>query len=151
MAAPIMTGSGTDFSLIAYRKRPNVVADVFSFTTAGQYGIDNTENQVADVEKINVFPNPYFGGNTEEITGLQHFIRFTHLPEECTIRIFNLAGELVRTLEHTETQFEEWNMQNEWDIPVASGMYIAHVDCGALGEKVLKMAIITAAERLRNY
>jgi hypothetical protein len=129
----------------------NTSSDAFSFSTSGLEPLATDSLAQVDIDRINVFPNPYFGANEEELTGLQHFVRFTHLPEECTIRIFNLAGELVRTLEHDGTQFEEWNMQNEFDVPVASGMYIAHIDCGDLGEKILKMAIITAAERLRNY
>jgi hypothetical protein len=59
---------------------------------------------------------------------------------------------LIRTLEHNDgTQFEEWNLENGYQIPVASGIYIVHMDCGALGERILKVALIMTEERMRQY
>ncbi|MBN1781449.1 T9SS type A sorting domain-containing protein [bacterium] len=145
-------GAG-DFNMYIYASKINSPADVFSYSTAGLGVQANNGFQKDDVKKINVFPNPYFGANVEEVEPLEHFVRFTHLPDEgATIRIYNLAGELVRTMEHDNgTQFEEWNLLNEYDIPVASGMYIVHVDCGDLGEKILKLALVMAEERLRQF
>jgi hypothetical protein len=132
--------------------KPNRPGDAFTFSTAGfepETGVDSAKE---DVLKINVFPNPYFGANAEETRTLDHFVRFTHLPPRAILRIYTLSGELVRTLEHGNgTQFETWNLQNYADIPVASGMYVVHVDCGSLGQKVLKLALIMAEERLRQY
>lgn len=141
-----------DYNIYVYASKPNSAADVFSFTTAG-IGVEKSDAySKADVAKINVFPNPYFGNNVEETRALEHFVRFTHLPPKATLRIFNLAGELVCTIEHdNNTQFETWNLQNYASIPVASGMYIVHVDCGNLGQKVLKLALIMTEERLRQY
>jgi hypothetical protein len=31
-----------------------------------------------------------------------------------------------------------WDLKNNARVPIASGLYIIHVDCGELGEKVLK-------------
>jgi hypothetical protein len=31
-----------------------------------------------------------------------------------------------------------WDMKNQARVPIASGIYIIHVDAGELGEKVLK-------------
>jgi len=132
--------------------KPNSAADEFAFSTAGFQPKSGTDLEKADIARINVFPNPYFGANVEETRALDHFVRFTHLPPTATIRIYTLAGELVQTLNHSnQTQFETWNLQNMASIPVASGMYIAHIDCGKLGEKVLKLALIMAEERLRQY
>jgi hypothetical protein len=141
-----------DWNLTVYAAKPNSDTDVFAFSTNGKGAQASDAYSMEDVKKINVFPNPYFGANVEEIRALDHFVRFTHLPPTATIRIYTLAGELVRTLNHSnQTQFETWNLQNMASIPVASGMYIAHVDCGKLGEKVLKLALIMAEERLRQY
>ena len=52
----------------------------------------------ADVDKLNVYPNPYIGYNTQELNRYARFVTFTHLPTTATIRIFNLAGILIRTL-----------------------------------------------------
>lgn len=103
---------------------------------------------------INVFPNPYMAQNVMETNPLNRFVTFTHLPNECTIRIFTVNGDLIRTLDHGPNggPFEEWDLRNEHDIPVASGMYIAHLDLGdGLGEKILKLAVFMPEERLDLY
>ena len=70
---------------------------------------------------------------------------FTHLPEAdgtATIRVFNLSGQLVRKLDHNNgTQYEEWDLTNNFNVPVSSGMYIAHI-VPDQGDKVLKIAIV---------
>jgi hypothetical protein len=49
------------------------------------------------------------------------------------------------------SQFMQWDLLNQQRLPVASGMYILHVDMGDLGVKVLKCAIIQEQQFLRNY
>lgn len=99
-------------------------------------------------EKINVYPNPYFGQNIMERIPTSRFITFTHLPEEAKIRIFNLAGEFIRTIEHTTGNTERWDLRNEAGIPVASGIYLVHLEMKEIGNKVLKLAILMPQERL---
>jgi len=109
------------------------------------------------INEINVFPNPYFGFNKLESDKYDRWVRFTHLPTNVTvtIRIFNLAGILVRTLQQlpsaSSSQFMDWNLLNEHQLPVASGMYIAFIDCGPLGTKTLKLAIIPEQQFLDHY
>lgn len=80
----------------------------------------------------------------------QH-VTFNNLPPRATIRIFNLAGHLVRTLRKEDaSQFLEWDLQNEDRWLVASGMYICHVELPDLGvSKVLKLGIVAAKEEVR--
>jgi hypothetical protein len=146
-----LPANGTVIRFIS--NKANQPEDVFAFSTAGYEPTSSDALAKEDIKKINVFPNPYFGTNVEETQPLVHFVRFTHLPKTgVTLRIYNLAGDLVRTLEHdNNTQFEEWDLLNSFDIPVSSGMYIVHVDCGDLGEKILKLALIMPEERLRAY
>jgi len=144
--------NAASFSMKIYASKPNSDKDVFTFSTNGKGAVKTFAYSKEDIAKINVFPNPYFGANIEETRTLQHFVRFTHLPPTATIRVYTLAGELIRTLQHTDgSQFEQWNLQNDFSIPVASGMYIVHVDCGKMGERVLKMAVLMAEERLRQF
>jgi hypothetical protein len=42
---------------------------------------------------------------------------------------------------------EKWDLRNEHGLPVASGMYFAHVEIPGIGTKVLKLAIIQPDER----
>ncbi|MBI3112687.1 MAG: T9SS type A sorting domain-containing protein, partial [Ignavibacteriales bacterium] len=104
-------------------------------------------------EQVGVFPNPYYGFNPSETSRFSKFVTFNYLPRKATIRIFNLAGQLVRTMEKDDdSQFFRWNLLNTYNFPVASGMYVAHVDMPDLGlAKTLKMAIIQEQEVLDVY
>lgn len=128
----------------------NSPADQFTFQVAAPE-TGNAALIAEDVKKINVFPNPYLGYSALETSRFQKFVTFTHLPEQATIRIFNLSGTMVRELVHQNpTQFEQWDLTNQDGIPVASGLYIAHVDTD-FGEKVLKIAIVTEEQILQRY
>ncbi len=103
-----------------------------------------------DAAKIGVFPNPYYAFNPAETSRLVRFVTFNFLPARATIRIFNLAGQVVRTLEKNDnSQFMRWDLNNQDNFPVASGMYIAYVELPDLGtSKVLKIAVIQEQEVL---
>ena len=109
------------------------------------------------LKKINVFPNPYFAFNVEETQPIERFVTFTHLPEkDCVIRIFSLGGQLVKKIDHNKsdfagTSFERWDLTNDYGIPVASGIYIVHVEVKGVGSKVLKLAVFIPEERLDLY
>lgn len=152
-AAPFSpSGSGADEFLILANK-VNAAADVFSFSTPSQPSF-NSDIAKADVEKINVFPNPYYGYQYRETAPNNKYVTFSHLPEKAIIRIFDLSGVLVRTIEHTANtgQFEYWNLQNDNNLPVASGIYIAYIDMPTLGKtKILKLAIIQEKQMLKVY
>jgi hypothetical protein len=32
----------------------------------------------------------------------------------------------------------EWDLKNAYNVPIASGVYIIHIDAGDLGEKIVK-------------
>ncbi len=138
------------FTITIIPNYPNTPSDKFSFSTVAP--TDSLKNQVSDLSLINVFPNPYFGYNKLEADKYDRWVRFTHLPQKATIRIFNLAGVLVRTLQKNDnTQFMDWDLLNEHQLPVAAGMYIAYVDCPGLGTRTLKMAIIPEQQFLDHY
>ena len=138
-----------NFELMVFAAKVNTENDTYTFSTSGLEG-----NEVGyDPDNIKVWPNPYFGYNPEERDPIEQIVQFTHLPEsgKCTIRIFNIAGVPVRTLNHTDgTQFETWDLKNNFRIPVASGMYIAVVETDK-GDKLLKLAIIQPEQRLDVY
>ncbi|MCH7772602.1 MAG: hypothetical protein IIA49_16560, partial [Bacteroidetes bacterium] len=95
--------------------------------------------------KINVFPNPLFANNpVTAFTGESgQYVTFSFLPEEATIRIYSLAGHLIRTLEKSdESPYMKWDLKNEYGRRVGSGMYLAIVSNLRFGEKILKFAII---------
>ena len=151
-AGHISWGSGftTASSVVWQMSKPNSSADTFTFSTAG---LEMVENDF-DPDRISVWPNPYYGYNPEERDALDRRVQFSHLPTEgpATIRIFALDGTLVRTIKHNDTgsQHTYWDMKNNFELPVASGMYIAHVETNR-GDKILKLAVIQPEQRLDVY
>lgn len=141
-----------DFTMEFYAPKVNTVKDTFVFVAkANSY---STELAKADVDKINVFPNPYYGYHYREVAPDNKYVTFSHLPDEATIRIFDLSGVLVKTIKHTASngQFETWNLQNENNYPVASGVYVVHIDMPKLGKtKILKLVVIQEQQMLKVY
>jgi len=83
-----------------------------------------------DLDNIRVYPNPFkpYDGNPE--TGEPYRNGFTNsgiifdpLSQDATIKIFNLAGELVAELSGI-TGCAQWDAKNESGKEVASGVYI---------------------------
>lgn len=150
--ANIAFSAGDEFLIEA--NHVNGPDDVFTFTAPA---VTFTEKQAkADVNQINVFPNPYYGVNTEEINKYNRFVTFNHLPERAIIRIFNLAGvqvkEIVKDPVANPGQFMRWDLANESGLPVGSGLYIAHIEMPEIGmTKVLKLAVVQEQQILDRF
>ncbi len=133
-----------------YTLKPFLANDVFEFTTHGQR-VDNNLAK-ADLDRIKVVPNPYVVANSWEPLNPYsngrgpREIHFIHLPEKCTIRIFNIRGQLVREIEHNSPSItdgtEIWDMLTKDRLDISYGVYIYHVDAGELGQKTGKFAVI---------
>jgi len=90
---------------------------------------------------VKVVPNPYVVFNSWESNSEERMVKFTHLPTECTIRIFSLSGDLVKVLEHVHDgdpeeggqphQYggtEGWDFLNDNQQLIAAGVYVYHVE-----------------------
>ncbi len=117
--------------------------DIYRFTPPTM--IINSKLNESDINKINVFPNPYYGDGRNEFSKNDKHVTFSHLPQRAVIRIFNLAGQLVRKLEKdSPEQFLRWNLLTEEYFQVASGLYVVHIELPDFGKiKILKLAIIS--------
>ncbi len=123
--------------------KPLDINDEFQFSTAGYEPIQSDSLLLEAIEKINVYPNPYYGFDGFGNDDFERKVTFTHLPERATIKIFNIAGVHVNTIEHNGGQFESWYLGNFRGIRVGNGMYIAHIDMPDIGkEKILKFMIV---------
>jgi hypothetical protein len=131
-------------------KRPFLAHDVFEFVAfAPQVDPELAKDQM---EKIKVVPNPYIVGNSWEPSNPYangrgpRQLHFNHLPSRCTIRIFNVIGQLVRTIEYENPNLEDgtyiWDMMSKDNLDIAYGIYIYQVDAGDIGEKIGKFAVI---------
>lgn len=144
--------SGTTIRIVT--RKPITTDDVFTFTAPA---ITQAELTQADIDRINVFPNPYYGYQVLERARAAKWMRFNHLPtdREVTIRIFNLGGIMVRTIVKPATdgtQYAEWNLLNQAGYPVASGIYIAYIEVDGVDKtKILKLAIVQEVQILDVY
>ncbi len=127
-----------------------------AFLPADQSSSDNTvEARVvnaprASLSDIKVVPNPYIISATWERKRLGdpklgepiRDIAFTNLPPECTINVYTLDGNLVKTIEHSDgTGTEFWDLRSFSNQLIATGIYIYHVKSSA-GERVSKFAVV---------
>ena len=141
-----------DFTMDFIAPKVNTPSDKFTFNST-----PNTSSQALakeDVGKINVFPNPYYGFHSRETSPGNKYVTFSHLPDNAVIRIFDISGVLVKTINHVSTngQFDTWNLQNDNNYPVASGIYIVYIDMPGLGTtKILKLAVIQEQQMLKVY
>lgn len=106
---------------------------------------------------ISVVPNPYYGASAYEVNELSTVAKITNLPLKSTITIYTLDGKFIRqfrrderpsgyasagTREKQTTPDLEWDLKNEKGIPIASGVYLIHVDGGSLGQRTIKFFVI---------
>jgi len=154
----VIPEEGTIFRIIT--TKPNTANDVYTFSTNNYTPQTGVELAKTAAQQVNIFPNPYFGQNPAEVNPVERFVTLTHLPERgAIIRIFTLSGSLVKTIDDDvrseqgtlNTHIAQWDLRNDNEVPVASGMYIIHVDMGDLGEKVLKAAVFMPEERLDKF
>jgi hypothetical protein len=118
--------------------------DRFTWSSVSKVTNDR-EAALEMLDKINVYPNPYLGRHAIQANRHDRWMRFTHLPQRATIRIFNLGGTMIRVLEKDDptTQYLTWDLTNQGRFLVASGIYIAHIELPDYGQtKILKLGIL---------
>jgi hypothetical protein len=124
----------------------NVIATVngglplYTFNTDALAPTINTEIGTEMLEEIKAVPNPYYAYSEYETGRLEYLMKVINLPTTCTINIFTVNGILVRSFEKDDatTSSIDWDLKNQDGIPIASGLYIIHVNAPGLGEKVIK-------------
>ena len=102
-----------------------------------------SKDELADaLSLINIVPNPYNAYSEYERNRLDTRVKITNLPEVCTVRIYTTNGKLVKTFKKTnDVTFIDWLLVNDENIPVASGVYLVHVEVPSVGERILKAFI----------
>ncbi len=131
----------------------NATDDVFTFTTPAVVKQDLAADDAYDMADIKVVPNPYFNQSLYEPDQFTRILKFTNLPYECEIKIFNLAGDHVVTLNKPAGSASnmEWNMLTKHGLPLASGLYLYIVTAPDGGEYVGKFAVFTETEQLNTF
>ncbi len=107
--------------------------------------------------EINVVPNPYLAYSEYENSSYDNTVKITNLPAKCVITIYSLDGRFIRQYTRNEVGKPNspprtdppvavnqiipdvsWNLKNYAGIPIASGVYLIHVNAPGIGERVIK-------------
>jgi hypothetical protein len=86
--------------------------------------VDVTETSTIFTGSIHVFPNPF-----KPSLGHSH-VTFRNIPLNSTIRITTISGDLVKTFEGTDQTDVVWDVKNEDQKDLASGVYLYWVSHG---------------------
>lgn len=127
---------------------------MYSFNTIGLAAtLNKTDVAKSALDLINVVPNPYYGHSQYEKTRIDNYMKIVNLPVKCTIKIYTVNGTLLRTInKDTDAATNvSWDLKNDKNILISSGLYIIHVDAGDLGEKVVKWFCVMRPIDLQSY
>ena len=92
---------------------------------------------------VSAIPNPYIAANAFEAQNIYSSgrgpreIQFRKLPANCTIRIYTVSGERVKTIDHftsIDDGMETWDLLSKDNLSVSYGIYIYHVEAPGIGE-----------------
>lgn len=129
---------------------------LYRFSIQGKQAAELTSEQVENaLDAINVVPNPYYGFSDYETSQFTTTVKITNLPAKCTVTIYSLDGKFIRQYvrdevglapEGTNRAVErsqinpalEWDLRNNKQIPVSSGVYLIHIAADGLGERTIK-------------
>jgi len=99
-------------------------------TNRNTQALRTTREPAEDALNVRVFPNPFRLLSGLPTSGEESSIVFTNLPALCTIRIYTVNGELVRTMEHDNAKSGEevWNQLSDSRQKTSAGIYLYTVE-----------------------
>lgn len=129
-----------NYSVDAEANPQNDNYPMYTFNTDDIYAkINNGDAAKRGLDLINIVPNPYYAYSSYERNQIDTRVKITNLPQRATISIFTLNGTLIRRFKKDDPLTSlDWDLKNQSNIPIASGLYIIHIDVPGVGEKVLK-------------
>ncbi|GAB1444081.1 hypothetical protein MASR2M39_29270 [Ignavibacteriales bacterium] len=137
---------GNLFSLTSIKPKAPGIRDKFAFTLKAP--VVNNDVIKSGLNKIRVVPNPYVVSSLYEpefgelrMEPLRQ-IQFINLPPECTIHIFTVDADLIKTIEHSaQNGTAIWDLKTQGGREIASGMYM-YVVKSKDGEYIDRFAVI---------
>ena len=94
--------------------------------------VEPTGGPTQNLQNVMVVPNPFRGREAWDRPD-GHELHFKNLPTRAKIRIYTVAGDLVRELDHNDPvrDFERWDLKNANGRDVTSGIYMYRVEADA--------------------
>ena len=129
---------------------------VYEFEISGKNAEELDEQQVETaLDQINAVPNPYFAFSAYENGQFDNTIKITNVPDRAIVTIYSLDGKFIKKFNRDEQIVSReganpgvqnsqtnpdiiWDLENAAGIPVASGVYLIHVNAPGLGERTIK-------------
>ena len=120
---------------------PAMETSIFANRTAKPFVATLPPSQA--VNDVLVVPNPFVIGSGRSVPGSGDNLQFVNIPNPCTIRIYTVRGDLVKTINvgNDVGAIVPWDQVTEYGQFVKSGIYIYHLESSA-GTKTGKFAII---------
>ncbi|MFC1729512.1 hypothetical protein ACFL6I_04160, partial [candidate division KSB1 bacterium] len=115
--------------------------DIYEFSSGAHTEAEITTAGLTDIQAV---PNPFIVSSRFETGayGFQKELQFHQLPNTAKIRIYNIAGDFIREINHSGGSVATWDLQSFNGQEVAFGVYIFHVNVPGVGEHIGKFAII---------
>ena len=99
----------------------------------------NVTTAKSELSNVRVVPNPYYAYSDYEQNQLDNRVKITNLPDRCVVSIYTVNGTLIRRYDKDSPDtFLEWDLKNGSNIPIASGLYVIHVEVEGVGEAYVK-------------
>lgn len=117
---------------------------LYSFSTDGlvpkSVAQQSDEAKKKLLDRIHAVPNPYYSYSGYEGNRLDSRVRIINLPKRATISIYSIDGSLIRKLskDNAAVSYIDWDIKNEKGLPIASGMYLMHINAEGIGETIVK-------------
>jgi hypothetical protein len=105
------------------------------------------------LDTIKIIPNPYYAYSNYEKNQLDNRVKIGNLPKKCTISIYSLDGTLIRRYDRDDDSSTslDWDLKNNAGVPIASGIYLFHINAEGIGEKTLKWFGVTRPIDLDSF
>jgi hypothetical protein len=141
------------YTRLQYQQSPGTITTVETNpTTAPVIGSTELAQTRNELSGVRVVPNPYYGGQAQENSPFDRFVKFMNMPKKATIYIYSLNGNLIRQINKDDNNTSiNWDLLNTDRIPIASGIYIAFIDAPGIGTHTVKLAIFTPEERIDQF
>ena len=134
----VSPSQGDEFTIRTYKPFRKEV--FYKFNTQK---VNYSASQEIDLNKIRVVPDPYIVSNVMESDQFGKKLMFNHLPNECKISIFNVAGDHIADIDHNDNKgYAYWDMRTYNSQYIAYGLYVYVVSIPNGQKKVGKFLVI---------
>lgn len=156
---------GSDFK-VGDEVRFKVIGGVFGMPQNGAKvlarvkpaAVENNDYKESQLEKIKVVPNPFYITHEAQKSAYDTKLYFTKLPAKCTIDIYTVTGDLVRSINHEElggsqlhdykTAMDVWDLYSSNAQRVQSQTFVAVITTPNGEKSSVKFTVLVGSTRL---